>query len=348
MSDYIKLLLSSKNNIPVNTELATEIGLNETIVLRQVYYWVEHNESENRNFRDGKYWVYNSMKQWKEDNFPFFSEKTIERAFKSLREKNLIIVGDYSEDRTKRPNWYTINKDELKKLLKKLAGEDTEESQNREEKEETKDNENSRYRQNDGMESDNVTEPYNNIYNIYNNNRDYNTENTYNDFPKENKYNNAFSKEKKKESYAFSDSETKPNKGLDMKYVKNIAEQYIESECVEDSKSKTEEFVNIVSYFCEQYKLRLGKPHKFLKPETIEKLVRKYIEPTELLATMEEDEIIESYRMMIDKFFNTEYNKRGGFDGEIDKTLCYFWNDTIIENLFYRTCYGGIDEKDDD
>jgi hypothetical protein len=157
---------------------------------------------------------------------------------------------------------------------------------------------------------------------------------------------NVFPTEKKKNTNAFSTGVKKSE--LDLKYVESIAQQFIENEYTENEKQKADEFVGLVSYFCEQYKARLGKPHKFLKPETIEKLVRKYIEPTDLLATMKKDEIIKNYHMMIDKFFDTEYNKQGKFHGEIDKTLCYFWNDSIIENLFYRTCYAELDDYEDD
>lgn len=189
MSKFAKVFLSSKNNIPVNTELATEIGLNETIVLRQVYYWVEHNEAEKKNFKDGKYWVYNSIKQWKNDNFPFMSEKTIERAFSSLKKKNLILVGDYSKNRTVRPNWYTINDEEFDKLIEKISGIE-DEKENKENGESNPPNRLNGLSQNDCMETDRMadcsfgqndcmhSDKLTTSYNIYNNINNIKTENT--------------------------------------------------------------------------------------------------------------------------------------------------------------------------
>ena len=38
------LILSTQSNLVINSELAVKIGLNEAIVLRQIYYWLEINE----------------------------------------------------------------------------------------------------------------------------------------------------------------------------------------------------------------------------------------------------------------------------------------------------------------
>jgi hypothetical protein len=272
MTKYAKLLFSSKNNIPVNTQLATEIGLNETIVLRQVYYWIEHNEVENINFRDGKYWVYNSMKQWKEDNFPFFSEKTIERAFKSLRERNIIIVGDYSEIRTKRPNWYTINDDELEKLLKKVTGEEDEKQEDKLPEE----NDSSRYRQNDGMETDNVTEPYNNIYNIYNNNRDYNTE--------INEVNTLPSDEDKVKVDTFSPKKPvpkPPRKKSRSELLELQADMVHRFNCIvgqyDATDTETENICNAFRLYMEKYNELTGKVHPILVNDTLEDVFLKLV-----------------------------------------------------------------------
>jgi hypothetical protein len=146
------------------------------------------------------------------------------------------------------------------------------------------------------------------------------------------KKDNAFSSEK---GNRIRRGESKP-KCLDMKYVKNIAEEYYDNQWVENYEDKADEFTEIVNYFCERYKHFYGKTHKHLKPEVIENLAYKYLNPIELLDV---DIGFEDYKVMIDKYFATEYNKQGGFDGKIDKTLCHFWNDTIINRLFYRTCY---------
>ena len=78
------LFLSSKESVIIKPDLAVKLGLNEAIVLRQIYYWLEINEKLQRNYYDGRYWTFNTMEEWQKNNFPWWSTKTIERAFKSL------------------------------------------------------------------------------------------------------------------------------------------------------------------------------------------------------------------------------------------------------------------------
>ena len=40
-----------------DTEIATEYGINEAILLNNIYYWVEYNKANEKNFHDGYYWI---------------------------------------------------------------------------------------------------------------------------------------------------------------------------------------------------------------------------------------------------------------------------------------------------
>ena len=54
MSKKLDLFFKS-NVLVINPDLAKMIGLNEAIVLNQIYYWISVNKKQNRNFHDGKY-----------------------------------------------------------------------------------------------------------------------------------------------------------------------------------------------------------------------------------------------------------------------------------------------------
>lgn len=54
----------------VDKHLAKILGLNEALVLQQINYWLEINKKKNNNFHDGRYWTYNTLKEWQEE-FPF-------------------------------------------------------------------------------------------------------------------------------------------------------------------------------------------------------------------------------------------------------------------------------------
>lgn len=80
----------------LDKNLAKIIGLNESIVIQQIHYWIELNKSKNINFYEDKHWTYNTMIQWQEE-FPFWSIETVKRTFKKLRDKNLLLIGNFNK-----------------------------------------------------------------------------------------------------------------------------------------------------------------------------------------------------------------------------------------------------------
>lgn len=138
-----RLLLDEKP-LMVLPRLATAIGLNEAIVLQQVHYWlVGYREAEEglpkkeqRHFRQGRWWVYNSLSDWR-TNFPFWSKRTIHRAINALKcageasmkgadakvqRDPLLIVLNFNTKTFDRTLWYTINYDGLSDFEAALGG----------------------------------------------------------------------------------------------------------------------------------------------------------------------------------------------------------------------------------
>lgn len=122
MKTYSKLLIDEPP-LQVLPTLAKLIGLNEAIVTQQVQYWINHyrrseGESQYRpHFHNGRWWVYNSIRQWREDNFPFWSEKTIYRTFDDARTLGIILTGQFSQDKRDKTLWYSIDYDKLDTLM---------------------------------------------------------------------------------------------------------------------------------------------------------------------------------------------------------------------------------------
>ena len=105
--------LFNENPVVIDRELATVIGLNEAIILQQMQYWIKKSTHEI----DDKTWIYNSVSQWKEQ-FPFWSESTINRTIRNLEEKGLLFIGNYNRDRRDRTKWYSINYLQLDNIMK--------------------------------------------------------------------------------------------------------------------------------------------------------------------------------------------------------------------------------------
>lgn len=88
--------------------LATIIGLNESIILQQVHYWLKIKEKSKQDYIDGHYWVYNTYEQWQEQ-FPFFSIRTLRRTFTSLEKMGLLLTGNYNKVKFDQTKWYTLD-----------------------------------------------------------------------------------------------------------------------------------------------------------------------------------------------------------------------------------------------
>lgn len=108
-------LLIDDYPILVLPKLATEIGLNEAIVLQQTHYWLKKS---NHNY-DGRRWIYNSYKEW-EQHFPFWSNATIRRIISSLEKQELLFVGKYNKAGFDNTKWYSIDYLKLEGVSKRL------------------------------------------------------------------------------------------------------------------------------------------------------------------------------------------------------------------------------------
>ena len=103
--------------IGINKELAEELGVNEAIVLQQIHGWLVSNEKRGLNYKNGRYWTFNSLKKWHENHFSFWSESTLKRVFTSLENKGILIVGNFNRSKLDRTKWYSIDYDRVYEIL---------------------------------------------------------------------------------------------------------------------------------------------------------------------------------------------------------------------------------------
>ena len=95
-------------NYNFNIEIAIKIGVDEAIMLNNFVYWLAKNKANNKNFFDGNYWTFNSVRAYCE-LFPFWKESQIKRILKSLIEQNVLVVGNYNQNAYDRTNWYSLS-----------------------------------------------------------------------------------------------------------------------------------------------------------------------------------------------------------------------------------------------
>ena len=109
-----ELLLSSDSKYAYSPKLAAIIGINETLFLSQLQFWIgnKENDGNERYCHEGRVWIYNTYEQWHEQ-LPFFSVRTIRRIINSLEKSGIIMSSKFNRKGYDNTKWYTINYDAL-------------------------------------------------------------------------------------------------------------------------------------------------------------------------------------------------------------------------------------------
>lgn len=121
------LLLDERPLIVLPSLAAMLNSLDEAVILQQIHYWIE----KRQNYREGRYWVYNSMENWMQQ-FPWIkSRTTLTRYFNNLEKKGLLITGNYNKAGFDKTKWYTIDYSTLSDFEQRLYRTCTTSDQNR-------------------------------------------------------------------------------------------------------------------------------------------------------------------------------------------------------------------------
>lgn len=90
--------------------LAKHFGINAALVLQQVHFWVEHNKEKKKAWSGGHYWSFHTYEQWLEQ-FPWMSEPTLRRTFRSLEKRGFLI--SFQQRSSNRTKWYRVDQTAL-------------------------------------------------------------------------------------------------------------------------------------------------------------------------------------------------------------------------------------------
>lgn len=115
-------LLYNEPPIAVSPTLAKELGLNAAVFLQQLHYWIEqkkqHGSRYQDSYKDGYFWVYNTVSEWLEQ-LPFLGSKsTFKRMIYDLQEKGVLVIGNYNKFDNDHTSWYRINYLRLEQISK--------------------------------------------------------------------------------------------------------------------------------------------------------------------------------------------------------------------------------------
>lgn len=90
-----------------DSDIATEYGIKEAILLQFFYFWDAKNRANNSNFRDGRYWTFNSVKAF-ETLFPYMTKDQIRRTLDKMCELGLIVKDNLNQNPHDRTLWYAL------------------------------------------------------------------------------------------------------------------------------------------------------------------------------------------------------------------------------------------------
>lgn len=302
--NFSELFVDKSKTLIINTDLALVLGdLNEAIVLNQLNYWLGINKKAGKNFIDDRYWVYNSYSDWKAKDFPYWSEKTIQRTFTRLENKGVVVSANYNKLGIDKTKWYTIDTEKLQELVDKFNSDENKMTNRQDNMTDRQDKMTCREGQNDRPLPEITTE----------------------NKTTENKYALSESKDSSRgDIYAFSTEKG----GSKSDVIKNIAIEF--ADC-EPSDWRIEELKHIIDYFLEQYNKTLNMSHIRITEQALTKIVINYFEPVgNYMSDNSAYGFDDYYKELIDYYLQTKYKINGK---EVTKSLQHFMSGMIRENL---------------
>ena len=112
-------LLIDESPIVFQPTLAKLVGLHEAIVLQTLRYWCGNKKSGK--VVDDERWIFNTLEQWREFSFPFWSVRTIGELFRTLESMGLVKSKQFDLQAGKAMKYYTVTDAALNILTSERA-----------------------------------------------------------------------------------------------------------------------------------------------------------------------------------------------------------------------------------
>jgi hypothetical protein len=100
------------STIPFLPELAAKIGVNDTLLLTQLYYWLLKLDTHVEEL-DGSLWLHLSAQDMIDRGFTHLSQQNINRTIERLVKRDLVKVRYRPGSRTK---WLSLNSEKIEAL----------------------------------------------------------------------------------------------------------------------------------------------------------------------------------------------------------------------------------------
>lgn len=90
-----------------NVDLAGKYGIEEAILINHIFFWINKNASNDKNYINGRYWTYASAAAMSAI-FPYMSKSLISRKINNLVEKGVLLKDNFNMSAYDRTMWYAF------------------------------------------------------------------------------------------------------------------------------------------------------------------------------------------------------------------------------------------------
>lgn len=106
--------MSTKFEMQIALYLSND--LEAATVLEMMRDWIAHNTKHNRNYKEGYFWTYNTLKEW-HAQASFCSPKKLYNRICKLRDKGLIITKKFNKIKGDQTLWYRVNEEKYQQII---------------------------------------------------------------------------------------------------------------------------------------------------------------------------------------------------------------------------------------
>lgn len=122
-------------NHQFNIEIASKYGMDVAVFLENIAFWTHKNIGNGKNYKEGRYWVFNSLESWT-ILFPYLSIQNIRTIIDKCLKNNLLIKNNsFNKRRSDVTFWYSLSEKGIdlfpfiKSLLEKTKNPDKKEEE---------------------------------------------------------------------------------------------------------------------------------------------------------------------------------------------------------------------------
>lgn len=98
-------------NHSFDIEHAKKYGVDAAIIINHFIFWIEKNRANGKHQHEGRTWTYNSTRAFSL-LFPYWSEQKIKRILADLKEKGVLVTGNFNNSGIDRTKWYAFENEQ--------------------------------------------------------------------------------------------------------------------------------------------------------------------------------------------------------------------------------------------